>query len=670
MVVLPEFPKSFKLSRKSDFASKLKPLILHKLNQYGFDYSDGVLAEYITILVCNGKNQNHVRDGLQAFLGIRTEEFVSWLWKFLLKNETQFTAAVSSVRKDKISHSSRDIDRDKDDASRTFKNCKSQGNRGSASLMAEREETCCSLKQTCKSDDIEPSKNHHPPPAKEMTNSPIQSNVPQSKVPNFSSLIKVTSSVRKYEIERVDGFEKRSRYPDLFPRTTSLKEDLASELKYPPASVAKSSRCSKLADKKSAPVLGRPPASLPERSPASGTYFSNVSKLSVVPSSGINQSRQSVWDRLGKPPKDVPSRSQIADVCARDKAHCNKSWTDQNSALIPKPSAQMDQDSPLPALSIVQGRRRLKQGHQVVQGDGAQKNYDAMRPKNVDKTDAEIPSIINIGRKRQFGEINSNIDAGMVTMKRADNQFEKTCQSHKISEFPSEASHSVDPQVNEIKLRMRQIEIEMVKLRTKQTLMEADGKTNLLTNCGTMKPTEDKSRTVLVTNVHFEATKETLSLYFRKCGAVVDIKLADNVPSARDRSAYITFQNKEAADKALGFSGASFYSRSIKVCRNGEFPGPATASAGIAGKKMQITHSKSNIDPEGLSVSESHFKCQNEPLFSTHLEPMSSFCDQTKTVPGCQQEPSAASAEMAGESEQQNFATDTFASQKEPLTSF
>lgn len=57
------------------------------------------------------------------------------LWKFLLKNETQFTAAVSSVRKDKISHSSRDIDRDKDDASRTFKNCKSQGNRGSASLM-------------------------------------------------------------------------------------------------------------------------------------------------------------------------------------------------------------------------------------------------------------------------------------------------------------------------------------------------------------------------------------------------------------------------------------------------------------------------------------------------------------------------------------------------------
>lgn len=41
------------------------------------------------------------------------------------------------------------------------------------------------------------------------------------------------------------------------------------------------------------------------------------------------------------------------------------------------------------------------------------------------------------------------------------------------------------------------------------------------------------------------------------------IFLANQVPTCR--SAYITFQNKEAADKALGFSGASFYSRSIKV---------------------------------------------------------------------------------------------------------
>jgi hypothetical protein len=34
--------------------------------------------EYITVLVCNGKNQEQARHDLEAFLGQRTQEFVSW----------------------------------------------------------------------------------------------------------------------------------------------------------------------------------------------------------------------------------------------------------------------------------------------------------------------------------------------------------------------------------------------------------------------------------------------------------------------------------------------------------------------------------------------------------------------------------------------------------------
>ncbi|XP_021715941.1 uncharacterized protein LOC110683836 [Chenopodium quinoa] len=227
-------------------------------------------------------------------------------------------------------------------------------------------------------------------------------------------------------------------------------------------------------------------------------------------------------------------------------------------------------------------------------------------------------------------------------------------------------------QVDDMKLRLRQIELDMVKLREKQVSLEKDGKTNLLTKSGVIKPTVDESRTVLVTNVHFEATKESLLMYFWKCGAVVDIKFADNMPSAREKSAYITFQNKMAADKALRFSGASFYSRTIKVCRTGEFPSTATApSAEISGKKMQITPSKSNVNPEGFSNSESHSKCQNEPFSSAHSEPLSSTFDETKSVAesSCQQGPSAASSvEMPAESEQQNLATETCTSQPEHLS--
>lgn len=55
------------------------------------------------------------------------------LWKFLLKNETRFTAMVSSDQKDKTSHSSFDTDREKADASGTFGN--SKGNSESVNLM-------------------------------------------------------------------------------------------------------------------------------------------------------------------------------------------------------------------------------------------------------------------------------------------------------------------------------------------------------------------------------------------------------------------------------------------------------------------------------------------------------------------------------------------------------
>ncbi|KAL3575822.1 hypothetical protein D5086_023923 [Populus alba] len=74
---------SFKLKRKSAVASKLKSSIsIHLRHSYSHDH---VLAEYITVLVCNGKNQEQARHDLEAFLGQRTQEFVSWLWDLLLK---------------------------------------------------------------------------------------------------------------------------------------------------------------------------------------------------------------------------------------------------------------------------------------------------------------------------------------------------------------------------------------------------------------------------------------------------------------------------------------------------------------------------------------------------------------------------------------------------------
>ncbi|GAV63644.1 RRM_1 domain-containing protein/PWI domain-containing protein [Cephalotus follicularis] len=84
----------FKMERKSGVASKLKSSISHQLLHFLSDYTDDVLAEYITVLICNGKDQCQATDDLHAFLGDRSAQFVSWLWDLLVKYSHQSSEVV------------------------------------------------------------------------------------------------------------------------------------------------------------------------------------------------------------------------------------------------------------------------------------------------------------------------------------------------------------------------------------------------------------------------------------------------------------------------------------------------------------------------------------------------------------------------------------------------
>ncbi|KAF3776326.1 hypothetical protein EJ110_NYTH48535 [Nymphaea thermarum] len=87
-------PRSFKMDRKSSLALELKETVSKKLLEFLGNYSDDVLAEYIVVLVCNGKRQDQARDDLEAFLGDR-------LWGYLSEKvkPSKASAATSSLRK-------------------------------------------------------------------------------------------------------------------------------------------------------------------------------------------------------------------------------------------------------------------------------------------------------------------------------------------------------------------------------------------------------------------------------------------------------------------------------------------------------------------------------------------------------------------------------------------
>ncbi|MQM05804.1 hypothetical protein Taro_038619, partial [Colocasia esculenta] len=86
----------------------------------------------------------------------------------------------------------------------------------------------------------------------------------------------------------------------------------------------------------------------------------------------------------------------------------------------------------------------------------------------------------------------------------------------------------------------------------------------------TARPSEDAhSRTIFVSNVHFAATKDTLSRHFNKFGEVLKVVIVTDATTGQSKgSAYVEFLRKESAELSLSLNGTSFMSRILKVVRS------------------------------------------------------------------------------------------------------
>ncbi|XP_043690929.1 nucleolin 1-like isoform X2 [Telopea speciosissima] len=83
------------------------------------------------------------------------------------------------------------------------------------------------------------------------------------------------------------------------------------------------------------------------------------------------------------------------------------------------------------------------------------------------------------------------------------------------------------------------------------------------------RPLEDvESRTIFVSNVHFAATKDTLSRHFNKFGEVLKVVIVTDATTGQPTgSAYVEFMRKESAENSLSLNGTSFLSRILKVVK-------------------------------------------------------------------------------------------------------
>ncbi|XP_058204352.1 uncharacterized protein LOC131318530 isoform X2 [Rhododendron vialii] len=583
MDIFSESPMSFKMNMKSPLASMLKSSISDKLVHFLGDCTDDVLAEYIIVLVRNGKHQIQARDDLEAFLGDKSGEFVSWLWDHLLKCAHQSDSAIGLIDLKDITvtcpHSScadRDLRRTRS------KDVQNHGNGNSDSSL---------IKNLIPRGPVSP--------VNEVKTNTVHSEKQRSRNPG--------------EVDATENFHdgslshKLSRIgcSTLIPTVTEQSSECIDRSKI--ANYRGSELPSQLVDFPRREIISRNS----EPSTIGKMYAGNISARSPPRaveelSRRSKKPRGSVWDRLGKPCEEtvVINDNKSVDPLAVAVLETEKEVSDLNTLVVPVPN------------SVFCGSM-TNQGHDLDKSCSGNNTGEHMKLDVGASMMGESHAVDNIGQKRHFGGISSPSSCSVSLLGRRKIQhYNETSKDSKRSNSKSEAAApALVSQAQDMKERLRKIEREMFTIRTKQLEMKKDGQPHVSSNPGVIKHSEEdvKSRTVFVTNVHFAATKEALSLHFAKCGVVLSVVILTDILNGQPKgSAYITFANKESVDKAVSLSGTSFFSRIVKVIRKVDEAAVGNTPPQRAGKPSQAQSSQmKTIRPFYPS---SHLQWCREPL--------------------------------------------------------
>ncbi|KAL3698830.1 hypothetical protein R1sor_012906 [Riccia sorocarpa] len=137
---------------------------------------------------------------------------------------------------------------------------------------------------------------------------------------------------------------------------------------------------------------------------------------------------------------------------------------------------------------------------------------------------------------------------------------------------PSISAAVESDDVLEMKKRMRQVQLEMTKLRAKQAEVTKEvQKVASAPGTGPKAPRsqeEINAHSVCVSNIHFAATKEAIVAHFSPCGEIVRVTILMDPATGKPKgSAYIEFALKEGVESAMNMNDSSLLSRTLKVIR-------------------------------------------------------------------------------------------------------
>ncbi|ESQ48765.1 hypothetical protein EUTSA_v10020251mg [Eutrema salsugineum] len=559
--------RTFNGNISEEGVAKLKERVKVKLKEYMGNYTDDTLVEYVIVLLKNGRRKEEAKNELKIFLADDSDSFVAWLWDHLAESLDEYFGShlVSSENEDKalvkLDSESEKGRSDKLHGARRSRQWRSQPNnahdippllssevhkidnykkkdhkqrhhRRSPSPQSE------SRGKRIRTDDSRNEKREAKPDvSRRLLQSAVRDALATSKPPNSS-----TEPSLKRLRSVVSASTEDSSDPNPARKIRSVVNPMATVIK----AVAEAAEDAKK------PKSGR---SVFDRISHS-TGFSETLDQHMVPSE-VSAEKKSCRNFSED---QEPAQHQYTNSLHNNGVYAEK-MTTFDSGLQPNFSSdqsRLGSSVNVSHPSTFLGNRinnprslqhRLVDDPERVKGTNYQNHLteDATRHKT-----ASFSGHVDSGRTRKLEEQMKVPDVGL----------------HRFLDGGRLVSREAITQSSTEKIWGDTVGNGNIKTAA-DVKDDSTNKKSVPGTSPTSRPLEDaSSRTIFVANVHFGATKDSLSRHFNKFGEVLKaVIVTDPATGQPSGSAYIEFTRKEAAENALSLDGTSFMTRILKIVK-------------------------------------------------------------------------------------------------------
>ncbi|KAL2932531.1 Embryonic polyadenylate-binding protein 2 [Bienertia sinuspersici] len=589
--------RTFRVNLGEEGAAKLAARLTDTLKDYmGEDFVDDTLVKYVIVLLGNGRRREEVKEDLDVFLGDKSDSFVTWLWDHLASNIDQYVGSLDSVPNEVASAKPKLDDTVKVDTSHPV----SESDRGKSSKVSRSRHN-----RDWKGLVTDVSQ----PPLRSVVTNHIRN---EEKA--YSSALHTRQSVSP---ER-PVHRKRNR-ADEFSRPKVVIRFGQRDASQP--TIAASRRLLQFAVREAVGTT-RPSNSVLE--PSRKRLRSVVSTSTVNSTDEVNhkkiQSIARLPNTMATAIKAVAEASEDVRRVRSGNVFDRLSRGDgsfEQVSIFKEPVVEDDEYDDYDHIReetrqrFLQTRDNIGRYHVNASMMGSSTGLasdSASDNEGYDDVNAVGTRGVDGSETNMYAKAD---DSSMVNYSIAQSSDEMARQTGMIDqELPVSAANTkhkivnISVNVNTWKPHHYQTAKQVPEFETPKSALETDTRasnstarllkenSNPVTVLGngkpavniqkesqktvgssgtgpysTGRPLEDAdSRTIFVNNVHFAATKDTLSRHFNKFGEVLKVIILSDAATGHPKgSAYVEFMRKEAADNALTLDGTSFMSRIIKA---------------------------------------------------------------------------------------------------------